>query len=402
MTDIHHYDRRYKAAIAGLSSCGLSARNQELILRFKDYAVLENLSKPRLIKYVEIMRSVARLLKKDMDEATAEDLKMVVSEIQQRDYSPWTKQIYKIMIKKFYKWHLGTKDYPEIVDWITIRVSKSEKRLPSEGELLTEDDVKKLISAAEHPRDKAFVSILWESGTRIGETGNLCMKNISFDDMGVCLTVRGKTGSRKIRLITSTPHLVTWVSNHPFRDNPEAPLWINIGTREHNKAMQYSNMKELLKLLFRKAGLKKRCNPHVFRHSRATFMANHLTEFQMNQYFGWVQGSDMPSTYVHLSGKDVDNAIYMMNGIKAFEKKEEQKLMPRICPRCDTINAFDAKHCNKCGGILDLKYAMELEERREKETKLRENSDSAMTQLFQDKEVQEFLAEKLRRMGIRV
>ena len=102
MTDIHHYDRRYKAAIEGLSRCGLSARNQELILKFKDYAVLQNLSKPRLIKYVEIMRSVARLLKKDMDKATAEDLKSVVSEIQQQDYSPWTKQIYKIMIKKFY------------------------------------------------------------------------------------------------------------------------------------------------------------------------------------------------------------------------------------------------------------------------------------------------------------
>jgi len=144
--DIHQYEKRFQAAIAGIKNSELSQRNQELILKFKDYAVLQNLSKPRVIKYIEIMRSVARRLQKDLDKATADDLKKIVSEIQQQDYSPWTKQIYKIMIKKFYKWHLGTKEYPKIVKWITIHISKSEKKLPSEGELLTEDDIKKLIT----------------------------------------------------------------------------------------------------------------------------------------------------------------------------------------------------------------------------------------------------------------
>ncbi len=35
----------------------------------------------------------------------------------------------------------------------------------------------------------------------------------------------------------------------------------------------------------------------------------------MNLYFGRVQGSDMPSVYVHLSGRDVDDAILKANGI---------------------------------------------------------------------------------------
>lgn len=44
-------------------------------------------------------------------------------------------------------------------------------------------------------------------------------------------------------------------------------------------------------------------------------MTNYLTEAQMNVYFGWVQGSDMPGVYVHLSGRDVDDAILKANGI---------------------------------------------------------------------------------------
>jgi integrase/recombinase XerD len=44
-------------------------------------------------------------------------------------------------------------------------------------------------------------------------------------------------------------------------------------------------------------------------------MANYLTEAQMNVYFGWAQGSDTPGVYVHLSGRDVDDAILKANGI---------------------------------------------------------------------------------------
>jgi integrase/recombinase XerD len=44
-------------------------------------------------------------------------------------------------------------------------------------------------------------------------------------------------------------------------------------------------------------------------------MANYLTEAQMNVYFGWTQGSDMPGVYVHLSGRDIDDAVLNANGI---------------------------------------------------------------------------------------
>ena len=42
----------------------------------------------------------------------------------------------------------------------------------------------------------------------------------------------------------------------------------------------------------------------------------------MNVYFGWAQGSDMPGVYVHLSGRDVDDAILKANGIIAKDMSE--------------------------------------------------------------------------------
>jgi hypothetical protein len=53
--------------------------------------ILDNLSKPRVMKYMEILRILARKLKKDLDKATKEDLKEIITEIQHHPtYSPWT------------------------------------------------------------------------------------------------------------------------------------------------------------------------------------------------------------------------------------------------------------------------------------------------------------------------
>lgn len=293
----------------------------------------------------------------------------------------------------------GTKDYPDIVSWISIRIGRSEKRLPSEGELLTEAEIQKLIANAYHPRDKAFIAMLWESGARIGEIGNLCLKHIAFDKFGTVIAVQGKTGSRKIRLISSTPYLATWINAHPFKHDSNAALWLNVGTTNNKKPMHYDAMRFLLTRLFKKAGVNKRCNPHIFRHSRATFMANHLTEFQMNQYFGWVQGSDMPSTYVHLSGKETDNALLKLNGIVVNDSKEEQTQNPRICKRCDTINPALNKFCCKCGAVLDVKTALAVEMEFKEQSSARNKSDNIMNELMKDPEFQDFLARKLKQLA---
>ena len=156
----------------------------------------------------------------------------------------------------------------------------------------------------------------------------------------------------------------------------------------------------MLGKLFAKAEIKKRFNPHMFRHSRATFLADHLTEFQMNQYFGWIQGSRMPSTYIHMNGKNIDASILQLNGMQNQETKKETIMKPKICSRCDTINTSESKFCCKCAGILDIQTAMELQQKQEKEKERRNNSDALMDLLMKDKEIAGILADKIKAMGL--
>jgi len=172
-------------------------------------------------------------------------------------------------------------------------------------------------------------------------------------------------------------------------------VWVGIGTRNKNGAVQYKNVRLLLNKLAEKAGIKKKVNPHIFRHSRATHLANHLTEAQMNQYFGWVQGSQMPSTYVHLSGRDIDGTILSLYGLKEDKEKDKKEFAPVKCPRCSSMNSPGGKFCIKCGMPLDIKVAIEIENERKK-------MDDIMSALMKDREVQRFLARKIKEMGYRL
>jgi ribosomal protein S27AE len=190
------------------------------------------------------------------------------------------------------------------------------------------------------------------------------------------------------------PYLAAWLSDHPIKNDKEAPLWVNLGNYHHLRQINYVRIRSLLQYTAERAGVKKRVNPHSFRHARATFLANHLTEFQMNQYLGWVQGSNMPSTYIHMSGKNTDAALLRMHGIKVDESKEV-KLAIKKCPRCTMTNASTATFCVRCGGVIDEREAAELDEKRQCYLNERTESDRLMNMLFKDPEVVAVIRKKL-------
>jgi integrase len=149
------------------------------------------------------------LLKKDLNKATKNGIIRIVGLLEKGDYSDWTKHDYKVTFKRFYKWLRKTEEgYPEEVRWIKTTMKNNSRKLPEE--ILTEAEVKRMIEVADHPRDKTLVFVLYESGCRIGELLSMKIKNVQFDKYGAQIIVSGKTGQRRIRLVSSAPFLVNW------------------------------------------------------------------------------------------------------------------------------------------------------------------------------------------------
>jgi integrase len=328
------------------------------------------------------------MIGKDLEKITVADTRRVVSQINKSDYAEWSKNDYKVALKRFYKWlrKLPDGQQPPETSWIKTGHPKNGT-LPEE--LLTENDIVKLTEAAENSRDRAFVLCVYETGGRIGELLNLRRKHVQFDDFGATLAFSGKTGDRRVRVVTCAPALSQWMNDHPS-DNPETPLWVIVGDKHHGEPLLYDSTRALLRRLARKAGLKKKTNPHAFRHSRASYLASHLTELQLGQYLGWTPGSKMPTVYVHLSGRDTDSAILKMHGMtQKEEEKHRAKLTPTKCPRCQQLNDPTVRYCGKCGVPLKLEAALEIEQKRK-------NADDIMSQLLDDPDVKALLLTKLK------
>ena len=96
----------------------------------------------------------------------------------------------------------------------------------------------------------------------------------------------------------------------------------------------------------------------------------------------------MAATYVHLSGRDTDEAIQRIYGVKNKVEEEKSVLSPKKCPRCNEINEASARFCRKCWLPLDVKTAIEVEKRRKR-------SDAVLHWLFQDGKFRKLLEKKL-------
>jgi len=301
-----------------------------------------------------IIVNLARKIKKPFMEMTKEDIENHIFGI---NLAPSTLDIHKINIRGFFKWLYKTEDYPENVKWIKLQNHKKRK-LPED--ILSCYEIKALIDAADNSRDRALVSVFYDSGCRLGEILNIKQRDITMDQYGARVTVHGKTGDRPVRLILSTPDLIRLLNEHPYK-GPENPMFCN--DRKGGKPLGARRVQELFDSLAKKAKLNKHVNPHLLRHSRATHLATDFTESELKVLFGWTRDSRMPGIYVSLSGGEVEKKMLEKAGLLTREeaRAEVDVLKPRDCPRCKENNPSTARFCYRCGMALDLETAMKIE-----------------------------------------
>jgi hypothetical protein len=154
--------------------------------------------------------------------------------------------------------------------------------------------------------------------------------------------------------------LIKWINAHPFKENPDAPLWIIMFKNGYGNQLTYYSARKMVMKRCEKAGLSKRIYLNLFRHSEATRSAQYMTDAQMKKRHGWSARSNMTARYVHMQDQDVENAILSHYGISKGE--QEKPKSPVKCQACGTINSPDVRRCESCARPLDLKAALEIED----------------------------------------
>jgi integrase/recombinase XerD len=184
--------------------------------------------------------------------------------------------------------------YTEILkkDFAQVKMPKKDNVLP---QVMTKDEVKKLIDSSDNEKSRLMISFLYSTGVRVSELVNLKVEDLNFNDNTGW--VRKGKGS-KDRLFKVSENLAGEIKKylegreHKYVFSKEAPLT----TR---------NIQKIIKFTAKRAGLNKKITPHTLRHSFATHLLENGTDIRMIQTLLGHSSLNTTQVYTHISSEQI-------------------------------------------------------------------------------------------------
>lgn len=163
-------------------------------------------------------------------------------------------------------------------------------------EVLSKEDVQKLISATNNIKHKALLSLTYACGLRRGEVLNL--KLTDLDSQRKLIRIAQAKG-KKDRYVTFGTKIRTLLAEYYKEFKPKVYLFEG----QYEQKYGESSFAQVLQQAARKAGIKKDVSLHTLRHSFATHLLEAGTDIR---YIQELLGHNSPKTtmiYTHVSSK---------------------------------------------------------------------------------------------------
>jgi len=268
-------------------------------LKFKQAQGIADNSKAN---YAKILNKLNKF--KKVEDITKDDIIEYINQVELKDS---TKTAHIAVIKNFFT-ECGK---PELVDWMKIK--KTQETLKSD-DILTPEDINKLLETCNNHYDKALIAFLYESGCRISEAQRLKWKDLQDTTEGIIISVPTKktsAGFRKMILPFASQYLRNLqIYSYGKPDN----FIFNLAYRTHSERIQK---------IKKEAGITKPFTAHKLRHAQATqLVKDGVQEAIIRKKLGWTPSSSMITRYQHLSDDSVIDATLEVYGIDSKKPKK--------------------------------------------------------------------------------
>ena len=341
--------------------------NKQDLLKFISHMENKGISISRCRSLMDDLIWFGRRIEKPWMECTREDVDKLIIELRRSDYAGWTKLRKAFALKTFYKYLNGGDTFPHSVLKINRTELNIETTVLESRDILSRDDLQKLLKSCNNELESAIIYSLWESGTRSSEFLRITLGDI--EDKGNFYLIHIRTSKiraastapkvRKFPLVESVGYLRAYLNKHPLRSDPRAPLWLSNSQNRQRMPLTDRGLRFIVQEIAKRANLGKRVWVHQFRHSAATRMAPKLALPIMNDLMGWSKTSRMHATYVQLDGEASQRAVLEIYGMGVAENKPKPVEMTS-CPNCKTANQPGNIMCAACGRALSTLGAVSV------------------------------------------
>jgi site-specific recombinase XerD len=250
-------------------------KDAELVRAFtNELQATAGISISRVNKITFTLVGWRKILPKPFNQCTISDIHKGIMDLKKKTslkgkiYKANTISDFLKVLKQFYTW-LARNNQTKIAKerMQEIKAPGRDPMTTTASDLLTPDEITLMVKACKRDSDRALLMTLYEGAFRIGEIGRLKWGDLKFDEYGVIANVSFKTDKpRYIRLVMSLDYLSRWRSIYPGTPEGNSLVFIN----RNGDPLTHAQVSRQLDRLAYRAGIRKRVNPHVFRHSRIT------------------------------------------------------------------------------------------------------------------------------------
>ena len=189
---------------------------------------------------------------------------------------------------------------------------RTTKHLPK---VIAASDIQRLLDACNHLRDRLLLSLLYESGMRIGQALGLRHADIRSFDGEIEIVPRANLNGARAK--SRSPYHVHVSKDvmalyadylvHEHREVAHDYVFVNWWGGRIGAPMNYATVIDLFRALGTRTGLK--VTPHMFRHTHATeLLRSGWDAAYVQKRLGHAHIQTTTSIYAHLSGEDMGAA----------------------------------------------------------------------------------------------
>ena len=188
-------------------------------------------------------------------------------------------------LKFFFKEILGK-------EFANVRMPKKDSKLP---EVLTKDEVKKMIASADNQKSRLIISLLYSTGLRVSELVNLKVEDVNFAEKTGW--VRHGKGA-KDRLFVLSENVAREIESYA-REREQKYIF------SKEEPLTTRNIQKIIKGTKIRAGISKRVTPHTLRHSFATHLLEQGTDIRLIQTMLGHSSLSTTQVYTHVSSEQI-------------------------------------------------------------------------------------------------
>ncbi len=328
----------------------VSAKNRKILNDFYEFLKI-SAGEKKALKNKKHLLQFYDITEKDLDKIEKEDVNGFLVVLNKSHRSMWTKNEIKVYIRKFLKWYYKNHEMIENIKLDSRRDLNPQKI--NENNLVTKEDVERMLRFAESFKEKAYLFLSFETGARPQELADLKWQSIKFEDKYADINLfSSKTKqSRNFPVNRAREFLWEWKQNYSFPDiKPKDYVFPSRLNRD--KPITTAALNKMLRRMSVKAGLDKDVWNYLMRHSTATRLYEELPTPIVEKFMGH---KNMSGIYAHISSKkareEMLNKIYNIEELTQSEKGEIKELKENFGKLQDKLKVLENKPNEVYGDI---------------------------------------------------